>query len=61
MALVSPFHTTTDDEDYGDERDEVYHNQSECEYGKRVKRDGNDVPGTGTGRRLCKECAKLAR
>jgi hypothetical protein len=60
MAIVPDFYTDTDSAEYGDETREVYHNQSECGYGKRVKRDNNDIAGRGVGRRLCKECARLA-
>ena len=49
MTLVPEFHTDTDATDYGDDATEVYHNQSECGYGKRVKRDGNDIAGRGWG------------
>lgn len=37
---------------------EVYHDQSECQHGKEIKRDGNDVPGTG-GHPHCKRCIEL--
>lgn len=60
MTTVAEFHTDTDSADYGHEATEVYHNQSDCGYGQRVKRDGNDILGRGVGRRLCKECARLA-
>jgi hypothetical protein len=60
MTIVPEFHTDTDAADYGDDATEVYHNQSECGYGKRVKRDGNDIAGRGVGGRLCKECGRLA-
>ena len=58
MTKVSPFHT--DSTDYPDEERRVYHDQSECGYGQRVKRDGNDIPGTD-GRDLCSRCADIAR
>lgn len=50
MSLVSPFYTDTDPDD------PVYHNQSECPYGKEIKKNGNDHSGTA-GRRLCDWCA----
>jgi hypothetical protein len=60
LAKISPFHTDTDDDEYGDDPTHVYHDQSECGYGQRVKRDGNDVAGYGVGRRQCKECVRLS-
>jgi hypothetical protein len=60
MPQVGEFHTDTDDDDYGDDATEVFHNRSECGYGQRVKRDGNAIDGRGTGRRLGKECAKYS-
>ncbi len=60
MGVVAAFYTDTDLDIYGDERRAVYHNQSECEYGKRIKRDHNEVYGFGVNRHLCKECTRLA-
>jgi hypothetical protein len=51
---VSPFHTTTPEEEAG-HRD-VYHDQSECHYGKAIK---HPVAGTG-GRPKCDRCKELS-
>lgn len=37
----------------------VYHDESECQYGKEIKADGNDIPGTD-GRPRCDKCIELA-
>jgi hypothetical protein len=58
MAKVNSFHTASDW--YGAEEKQIYHDQENCGFGARVKRDHNDIPGVGVGRRLCKECARLA-
>jgi hypothetical protein len=51
MTLVSEFYTDTDPED------PVYHDQAECPYGKEIKRNGNDHPGTDN-RRRCDWCSE---
>lgn len=56
MAKVDPFHTKN--EEYPPTHRNVYHDESECEYGKEIKRDGNDVPGTD-GRPRCDRCKEL--
>jgi hypothetical protein len=53
---VSPFHTTTPEEEDG-HRD-VYHDESECHYGAAIKQE-NRVSGTG-GRPKCDRCKELA-
>ena len=58
MAKVDAFHT--DSTDYEAWQRQVYHDQSECGYGQRIKRDGNAIPGTA-GRRQCDRCADLAK
>ncbi len=55
MGLVNPFHTSSDED--GDKL--VYHNQSECGYGKEIIKNGHKVDGVGTGRRLCDRCADI--
>ena len=57
MANVPPFHT--DSAWYGTEEQRIYHDQANCGFGARVKRDRHDTAGVGDGRRLCKECARL--
>jgi hypothetical protein len=52
MPPTGPFHTSSSEDD------PVYHNNSKCEHGQEVKRDGNDVPGRN-GRRLCDRCRTL--
>lgn len=49
MAKVSPFHT--------DSHRSVYHNNSSCPDGKRIK-PPHRKPGSG-GRRLCRVCKDL--
>ena len=51
---VAPYYTTVPE--YGGERN-VYHNDSACPDGKRIKPEHKKV-GTA-GRPLCKVCAKL--
>jgi hypothetical protein len=57
VTKVAAFHTDSDD--YRPEDKLVYHDQSECGYGKEIKRNGNDVAGTA-GRRRCDRCTDLA-
>jgi hypothetical protein len=47
---VPEFHTSQP------ETPAVYHNQSECPFGKQIKPE-HKVAGKGTGRRLCDWCA----
>jgi hypothetical protein len=55
VAKVTPY-WTTEDEDPA-----VYHNQSECEDGKRIKPENKETGSNPpSGRRLCKVCADLA-
>lgn len=61
MAKVSAFHTDTVLAYYHPNERYVYHNESTCGYGQRIKRDGNDIPGQGTDphgrpRQLCDRC-----
>lgn len=53
---VSPFHTSTPEEGAG-HRD-VYHDNSSCSDGKRIKPE-HKVSGTG-GRPKCDECKTLS-
>ena len=52
-GIVAPFHTDTDPEDL------VYHDRSDCPYGREITRNGNDKPGTD-GRRRCDWCTRHA-
>jgi len=54
MGKVTPFHTILPE--YGDERN-VYHDQSECPAGKRIK-PWHRTSGMGD-RPLCKDCKNL--
>jgi hypothetical protein len=54
MAKVNPFHTSVPE--YGGERN-VYHDQSECPAGKRIKPE-HRTPGTA-GRPKCKDCQNI--
>jgi hypothetical protein len=53
---VHPFHT--DSLTYPQRERGVYHDRSDCTYGRRIKQDGNAVPGTDD-RHLCNRCADL--
>jgi hypothetical protein len=53
MGKVAPFHTSEP------ETPAVYHNNSDCSEGKKIKPE-HKVSGTGTGRRLCEVCAGLS-
>ena len=57
MAKIPAFHTKSDD--YRPEDKRVFHDNDECGYGNRIKRDGNDEPGTD-GRIRCERCDDLA-
>jgi hypothetical protein len=57
VSKVPAFHTNSDE--YRPEDKLVYHDESECGYGKEIKRNGHDVPGTD-GRRRCDRCDDLA-
>ncbi|HWZ88552.1 MAG TPA: hypothetical protein VNW92_06875 [Polyangiaceae bacterium] len=57
MSKVSPFHTTNDESNPPSHRN-VYHDQSECHYGKAIKA-GDKVSGTGN-RPKCSECVRLS-
>ena len=59
MPKVSAFHTES--LTYSEKERSVYHDQSECGYGKRVTNDGNAIAGRGIERELCDQCATLAR
>jgi H+-transporting ATPase len=50
-AKPASFHTSND------AGDQVYHDSGDCPYGQEIRRDGNDEPGTGGGRR-CDWCAR---
>jgi hypothetical protein len=53
VAKVTPY-WTTEDEDPA-----VYHNQSECEDGKRILEKNKETGTPPSDRRLCKVCADL--
>jgi formylmethanofuran dehydrogenase subunit E len=55
MAKVDPFHT--DSPEYPPSHRDVFHDQSECSYGKEIKLEHRRA-GEG-GRPLCKECERL--
>jgi hypothetical protein len=54
---VRAFHTNSTL--YRPEDRKVYHDQSECGYGQRIKRDGNAVDGTAN-RERCDRCTDIA-
>jgi len=65
LTQVPAFHTDTVLDDYHPRERYVYHNQSDCGYGARIKRDDNDISGKGTDpdgnpRELCERCIDLA-
>ncbi len=49
-SIVDPFHSDADSEH------PVYHDRSDCPYGREIKNNGVDTPGTDD-RRLCDWCA----
>jgi H+-transporting ATPase len=51
LSRVDPFHSDTDSEH------PVYHDRSDCPYGREITSNGNDTAGTD-GRRLCDWCAR---
>jgi hypothetical protein len=55
MSKVDAFHTSSTED--GDRL--VYHNQSECGYGKEIIRNGHKVPNDIAGRSLCDRCADI--
>lgn len=55
MAKVSPYHTTS--AEYPPTHRDVYHDHSDCHYGKAILAKDR-VSGTGN-RPRCKECQKL--
>jgi hypothetical protein len=55
MAKVAPYHTSTDETEYGERN--VHHDHNDCEYGKRIKTE-HWRSGTG-GHPRCKECVRL--
>jgi hypothetical protein len=55
MAKVNPFHTTTPEG--GEGHRNVYHDNSECHYGKAIKPEDR-VSGTA-GRPKCDRCKEL--
>lgn len=55
MTKVQPYHTSVPE--YGGERN-VYHDQSACPAGKRIKREHRQA-GTA-GRPKCKDCIAIS-
>jgi hypothetical protein len=55
VAKIDPFHT--DSTEYPPSHREVYHDQSECQYGKEIK-SWHRKDGTA-GRPRCKKCEDL--
>jgi hypothetical protein len=48
MSKVSAFHSDNSSPKYHPRERYVYHDDSECGYGKEVKRDGHAIAGVGT-------------
>ena len=57
MSQIDPFHTNS--EEYLPSHRNVYHDQSECSYGKEIRPE-HRVEGTG-GRPRCDECQRLGQ
>lgn len=55
MAQVDPFHTST--QEYSPKHREVFHDQSDCKYGKEIK-PAHQLKGTD-GKPRCSECDRL--
>jgi len=65
MSAVPAFHTETDSPEYNPRERYIYHNQSDCGYGREVKQDNNGINGMGKDpdgkpRLLCDRCTQLA-
>jgi hypothetical protein len=54
VAKVTPYWTSED------ETPAVYHNQSECSEGKKIKPENKQTGTPSSDRRLCEVCAGLA-
>lgn len=66
MARVAPFHSDTTSDFYNPLELEVFHNQSQCGYGFRVRRDGRAKDGAGLSprghaRTLCRACDGISQ
>ena len=58
MGIVIPFHSASG-KGLPKRAHAHYHRESECQFGKRIKLRGYDLPGTG-GYRLCKRCSVIS-
>lgn len=61
MARLGPFYSDAESAFYNPRELEVFHNQSQCGYGYRVRRDGKAKDGIGMTRSgylrtLCRMC-----
>jgi hypothetical protein len=66
MARVDPFYSDTESPYYNARELGVFHNQSQCGYGYRVRRDGKAKDGIGMTSRgylrtLCRMCDGIKR
>jgi hypothetical protein len=64
MAKVEPFYSDTESPYYNPRELDVFHNQSQCGYGYRVRRDGRARYGIGMTprgflRTLCRMCVGI--
>jgi hypothetical protein len=50
MSRVAPFYSDAESDVYNPRELEVFHNQSRCGYGYRVRRDGRAKDGIGMTR-----------
>jgi hypothetical protein len=57
MGWTESFYTSTGADGQGKF---VYHNQTDCEYGKKIIADGNRTFGQPAGYKLCERCSGLA-
>ena len=55
MAKTDPYHTNS--KEYPPSHREVYHDQTNCQYGKEIKKD--DREGGKDGRPRCSKCEEL--
>jgi hypothetical protein len=54
---VASFHTVIDQTPYGQRN--VFHDESTCNYGLKIKQDGNDIAGEDN-RPKCDECTSIS-
>jgi hypothetical protein len=64
VAKVAPFHTDTPLTRYHPREFWIHHNDSGCDFGQRIVRDGNRMEGAGVNphgnpRQVCDRCQAI--